>query len=263
MLTKLLDETRKIAVSAGEAILAVTDEDRNVREKADGSPLTRADTASNRVIHDGLEKIDPLLPIVSEESDPQRFQGQSLSEFWLVDPLDGTKEFVKGLNEYTVNIALVENSRPVLGVVYAPALNEMYSAAEGLGAWKQRADTEPKTIQACKNVNPITAVVSRSHLSEQTEQFLKKLKVENTIKRGSSLKICALAEGAADVYPRFGPTSLWDSAAGTAVAREAGCVVTKPDGSEMLYDLTDGLLVPGFIVCSEAAFNFVRQHIES
>jgi len=247
-LARLLEDAKEIAVAAGKAILAVPLEPADVTEKADGSPLTRADLASHETIVSRLGLLEPKLPILSEEGDLKAVEAQGWRTFWCVDPLDGTKEFVAGLPDYTVNIALIEDGRPILGAIYIPAREELYSGAEGIGAFKSADGEPPRPISASGREEPRTAVVSRSHLSDETEQFLERLSVRRTIQRGSSAKICAVADGSADIYPRFGPTCLWDTAAGTAIARQAGCRVVDFAGEDLSYDLRKGLKRPGFIV---------------
>ena len=241
---------KEIAVVAGEAILKITAEDVDVTEKSDGSPLTRADIASHNTIQSGLESLEPKYPILSEEGDLENISGDSWNIYWCVDPLDGTKEFVKGLDEYTVNIALVERGVPILGVIDAPGLGAKYYAAKDLGAWKVEGDGRPRRISANKRQRPETAVVSRSHLSAETKDFLSELGITKIVQHGSSLKLCAVAEGTADIYPRHGPTCLWDTAAGTAIATEAGCCVVDVNGEPLSYDPAAGLKHSGFIVRS-------------
>jgi 3'(2'), 5'-bisphosphate nucleotidase len=248
LLPGLLERCREIAGAAAEAIRDIAADIGRIEIKEDRSPLTRADLASHRLISSALEQLRPAFPVISEEGDLPRAGEARHVTYWLVDPLDGTKEFVKGLPEYTVNIALVEGGRPVLGVIHVPAAGELYSAAAGLGSHKQAPGEPPRRLVASTRRRPRTAVVSRSHLSEATRQFLDRLNVAEVTQRGSSLKICAVAEGAADVYPRFGPTWYWDTAAGTAIAREAGCRVVDLGGQDLGYDLADGLKHNGFIV---------------
>lgn len=248
-LESLLPRVRDIAAEAGRAILAVPIDGAEATAKADGSPVSRADTAAHRVIESGLARLAPPYPVISEEGDLEKSARTPLDVFWLVDPLDGTKEFLKGLPEYTVNIALVERGQPVLGVVLVPAAGVMYWAARGLGAWRASAGGTPERIAARPVETPVMAVVSRSHLSPETETFLAARGITQVIQRGSSLKMCAVAEGAADIYPRLGPTCLWDTAAGAAVAREAGCRVTDLQGRDLSYGLDAGLKHAGFIVC--------------
>ena len=197
ILTRLLDAVCPIAVTAGKAILPIAAEVGDVETKADGSPLTRADVASHNVIQTGLESLEPKFPILSEEGDPDQ-TAEAWMTFWCVDPLDGTKEFVKGLDEYTVNIALIDRGVPILGVVYVPAKNVLYYAGQGLGAWEVEAGGEPKRIAASSCDRPSSAVVSRSHLSDETKLFLEKLGVTEMISHGSSIKLCAVAEGKAN-----------------------------------------------------------------
>ncbi|MCP4378489.1 MAG: 3'(2'),5'-bisphosphate nucleotidase CysQ [bacterium] len=248
LLSELLDKIRPLAQAAGKAILQIASEDIGVTEKSDGSPLTRADLASHQTIQAGLSEIEPEFPILSEEGDLDNIGDQEWGTYWCVDPLDGTKEFVKGLTDYTVNIALVKDNKPILGVIDIPAAGVTYLAAEGLGAWKIAGDTPAVQITTSKCAKPVSAVVSRSHLDTETEQFLEKLGITNAIPHGSSLKICAVADGTADIYPRFGPTCLWDTAAGAAIAIEAGCVVVDLSGDNLIYDPSRNIKHAGFIV---------------
>jgi len=247
-LEDLLQPCREIARRAGEAVLAIARESLDVREKVDGSPLTRADLASHAIIMEGLAPLEPRSPILSEEGGATAEDLVGVDRFWLVDPLDGTKEFVKGLTEYTVNIALVERDRPVLGVVYAPALEAMWFAASGVDAEKQLGGGDPQSIAPSQRPRPRSAVVSRSHMSDATRAFLEKNGITNSVSHGSSIKICAVAEGAADVYPRYGPTNTWDTGAGAAVAIAAGCRVVDLAGEDVCYDTERGTLREGFIV---------------
>jgi 3'(2'), 5'-bisphosphate nucleotidase len=247
ILRQFLESVRPLVLQAGDAIRRIADEPLDVQHKEDGSPLTRADLASHNILLKGLEALRPSFPVISEESSEPPAEARDL--FWLVDPLDGTKEFVKRLGDYTVNVALVEDGQPVLGVVYAPALDVLYFAVRGGGAWKQIAAAEPKSIHADQVVRPRTAVVSLSHLSEETAAYLRRIGVEQTVPHGSAIKMCIVAEGQADIYPRHGPTHLWDTAAGTAVAREAGCKVLDLHGRDLTYELSADLLCPGFLVC--------------
>lgn len=251
-LRNLLAPCLELARSAGLAILAVARESLDVQDKPDGSPLTRADRASHECITAGLARLAPPLPILSEEGDVEAFRQASPNTYWLIDPLDGTKEFVKGLSEYTVNIALVRQTRPVLGVVHAPALETSWYAVLGGGAFRQQGLDQPVPLEPSSAPRPRSAVASRSHLSPQTEAFLQRNDITETTSRGSSLKLCAVAEGAADIYPRHGPTNIWDTGAGAAVALEAGCRVIDLAGTDLSYDPADGLLREGFIVHPES-----------
>ncbi len=242
-------EVCRIAIEAGKAILPIASELGEVETKKDGSPLTRADLASHNVIQAGLESLEPKFPILSEEGDLEHAGQGEWDIFWCVDPLDGTKEFVKGLDEYTVNIALVESGAAILGVIYVPAKDVLYYAVRGGGAFRRTpSGASPERIRANMCRKPRKAVVSRSHLSQQTREFLDRLDIAETVQYGSSLKICAVAEGKADVYPRHGPTCLWDTAAGAAIAVEAGCRVIDLNGEDLSYSPKTGIKRPGFIV---------------
>lgn len=247
-LLSLLDEAIDAAVEAGDAILRVAEDIGAVTAKQDGSPLTRADMASHNIIESRLSALTAGWPVVSEEGDFAAIGADAMDCYWLVDPLDGTKEFLKQNGEYTVNIALVSDHRPILGVVNVPALEVLYYAVQGQGAWKRATADEPVQIQGGGSAQPITAVISRSHPSAETNAFLDRMGARHVIERGSSVKICAVAEGQADVYPRPNPTCLWDTAAGVAVAREAGCRVEDMDGKELAHDWAKGTVHDGFVV---------------
>ncbi len=250
ILVGLLPAVEAAAVEAGKAILDVAADVGEVVDKADGSPVTRADMAAHHIIVAALELLTPRLPILSEEGDLDAFVAGHHETFWCVDPLDGTKEFVNGFDEYTVNIAVIADGAPILGVVYVPPKDMLYSAAAGHGAWRRVAGSaEPaERIAPSKRAKPVSAVASRSHLDARTQAFLDRLGVTEVIRSGSSVKMTAVAEGSADIYPRFGPTHIWDTAAGAAVAIEAGCRVLDLDGAPMSYDPAGGLKRPGFFV---------------
>jgi 3'(2'), 5'-bisphosphate nucleotidase len=219
--------------------------------KADGSPLTEADLASDRIIRDGLRALTPSLPVLSEESAEVSFAERSRwTAHWLVDPLDGTKEFLARSGEFTVNIALIARGRPVFGVVYAPALNLVYAGVIGTGAWRFEMHGAAQTIGVRRNAqHPVRIVGSRSHQDAALDPFLARLGAHDFVPMGSSLKFCLVAEGSADVYPRFGPTSIWDTAAAQAVVEAAGGrVVEIGSGSDLSYAARESTLNPGFIV---------------
>ena len=243
-----------IARAAGREVMDVYRTDFAHVRKDDESPLTQADLRSDRVVCDGLRREFPGMAIRSEESSPQ--PGAAQERFFLVDPLDGTKEFVKRNDEFTVNIALVERGAPVAGVVFAPALDELYFAAQGLGAWKiaHGGAALPLRAQAPGAGAPLRVIGSRSHAGPGLERWLQQLPPDHSfVAAGSSLKFCRLAEGAADVYPRIGPTSQWDTAAGQAVLECAGGVVLQPDGSPLRYGLDRPVLNPDFIALASRA----------
>lgn len=242
----MLTQLEYIARAAGAAITEIyNSDDFEVQLKGDDSPLTKADLAAHRVIVDGLSKLNEQYPVLSEESaDISWDKRQQWQRYWLVDPLDGTKEFIKRNGEFTVNIALIENGEPVMGVVYAPMLDAMYVGERGSGAF---LNAQPIRVQ--EEMPDILRVVgSRSHPSAETVQWLEGLgKPYELVPMGSSLKICLVAEGKADLYPRLGPTSEWDTAAAHAVLNAAGGSMTTLDGSPLLYNQKESLLNPHFI----------------
>jgi len=232
--TGLLAALAEVAKAAGDAILPIYREGIVARAKPDGSPLTEADLAADAAILAGLARACPGIPVVTEETLPD---GDSApGRFLLVDPLDGTKEFLAGNGEFTVNIALIEDHRPVAGVVLAPALGLLWAGAEGQGA--TRTDLATGKIAPCRvrpRGRPPVAVASRSHADADTEAFLARLGAAERRSVGSSLKFCLVADGEADIYPRFAPTMEWDTAAGHAVLLAAGGRVETPDGAPLRY----------------------------
>jgi 3'(2'), 5'-bisphosphate nucleotidase len=250
---ELLEEVITIARAASEEIMAVYDrgsDGLSVVEKADQSPLTEADERAHCLITMRLAALTPRLPLLSEE-DVASFSGpDEQGRYWLVDPLDGTKEFIKHNGEFTVNIALIEAGRPVLGVVHAPALGVTYLAAEGVGAFRQVLGEERRSIVVAKHA-PGTAwrvVGSRSHAGDSLAAYLADLGEYELVPMGSSLKLCLVAEGKAHLYPRLGPTSLWDTAAAQCVVEQAGGSVRTLDGQPLSYADTAQLLNPHFVV---------------
>ncbi|QHM96633.1 3'(2'),5'-bisphosphate nucleotidase CysQ [Kosakonia sacchari] len=243
----MLDAICQLAREAGDAIMQVYDGHKpmEVTSKVDDSPVTAADIAAHGVIVRGLQALTPDIPVLSEEDPPSWEVRQTWGRYWLVDPLDGTKEFIKRNGEFTVNIALIENGKPLLGVVYAPVLNVMYSAAEGK-AWKDEAGHHQQ-IQV-RDARPPLVVVSRSHADDELKEYLQHLGEHQTTAIGSSLKFCLVAEGKAQLYPRFGPTSVWDTAAGHAVAVAAGAHVHDWQGRTLDYTPRESFLNPGFRV---------------
>lgn len=224
-----------VARQAGSAIMRVYSRGFSVRRKGDDSPLTEADTASHAVIARGLEREFPGIPVLSEESPlvPGYETRRGWSRYWLVDPLDGTKEFVKRNGQFTVNIALMEGARPVAGVVFAPARDWMYWGSRGAGAFKAGAGrtSVPIRCRPLPKSGAVRVVASRSHLSAETREYLELLRFAHGeisfVRMGSSLKICLVAEGAADIYPRLAPTMEWDTAAAHAVLNAAGGVLLE------------------------------------
>jgi 3'(2'), 5'-bisphosphate nucleotidase len=253
-LSELLPPIVALAREAGQEIMKVYSEvNPAVEYKRDNSPLTQADLASQRVIVGGLGRLTPEWPVLSEESAEISFDERRVWEyFWMVDPLDGTKEFLRRNGEFTVNIALMKSGQPILGVVYAPVIGQMYYAAKGAGAF--RADGAAVVpIRTARAANGLTrVVVSRSHGSgeENLDRFVAGAEKCEFIPMGSSLKFCLVAEGAADIYPRTGPTMEWDTAAAHCIVEEAGGSVTDLDGNSMNYN-KPVLLNPGFVARAE------------
>ena len=234
--SQLLEELREVARDAGREIMRIYESSIEVNFKDDGSPVTLADEAAENVILGKLKEIIPDIPIISEENSSSH-QAEVTEQFFLIDPLDGTKEFLKkdGLGSFTVNIGLIENRIPTLGVVYAPALDRMFFASSATGAFEEsKKGIQKITIRPVPNSGPI-AVASVSHRDESTNNWLNSNHIKDTISIGSSLKFCLVACGEADVYPRFGPTMEWDTAAGDAVLRSAGGKVLLPSGELFSY----------------------------
>ncbi len=244
----------KIAQQAGERILEVYHSpDFNVETKADNSPLTRADLASHEHIVRSLNALTPDIPVLSEEAKDIPYQERSRwTRFWLVDPLDGTKEFIKRNGEFTVNIALIEGGEPVLGVVHTPVLGVTYYASKGAGAFKLEHGKRQALTAKSEVTDTLNVVASRSHAGPETQDLLDKLANDykvNIVSKGSALKLCLVAEGAAHFYPRLGPTMEWDTAAAQCVAEQADATVTNVTGERLKYN-KENLLNPFFIVNS-------------
>jgi len=264
MIEKYMPRVIDIAHQAGEAILEIYHSgETGETSKADNSPLTLADLAAHRTIARSLAKLSPEIPILSEEDTDIPYTKRSTwTRFWLVDPLDGTKEFIKRNGEFTVNIALIENGEPVLGVVYAPVLDVCYYGSRSIGSFVQRGNTPAQaiTVKPHTRGEPIKVVASRSHSDARTENFLKQLGEHQCISMGSSLKLCLVAEGAAHFYPRLGPTMEWDTAAAHALVNAAGGIVCTMDGEILRYNKTD-LHNPEFMVLpstDEALFKLLK-----
>ena len=243
----------QIARDAGEAIMKVYAQDFTVEFKGDNSPLTAADTAAHHIIEQGLNILTPSIPVLSEESANSDWQTRKIwPRYWLVDPLDGTREFVKKNGEFTVNIALIEEGHATFGVIYAPALKILWWGDELQGAFVQLEGVTKKIAVDKTQRNNLRVAASRSHLDETTSAALARMGEVERLSMGSSLKFCRIAEGAMDVYPRFAPTSEWDTAAGQAILEAAGGVVLNLDGSPFRYNSKDSLLNPHFIALANA-----------
>lgn len=257
---RLLPALVAIARRAGDAILEVYAGEFKVVSKADESPLTQADLASHRVIRAALATLAPDIPLLSEESADIPFATRrGWTQYWLVDPLDGTKEFISRNGEFTVNIALVREGRPVLGVVHVPVQGQTYYGAAGLGAWRQDSG-KPQAIRTRRPPARVPVVVgSRSHANPQLAAALAPIGEHTMTSMGSSLKFCLVAEGAADLYPRLGPTSEWDTAAAQAVVEAAGGAVLNLDGTPLSCNARESFLNPWFLVVGDPAAGWLER----
>ena len=249
-----------IARAAGRDILDVYEREFSVEHKEDRSPLTEADRAAHEIICAQLEALTPEVPVLSEESAKVDYEKRAgWKRFWLVDPLDGTKEFINRNGEFTVNIALIDGHRPVLGVVYVPVTGLTYFAAAGHGAFRQKGECEVEPIQArhYQGGKPMI-VASRSHAGPETEAFLKNVGEHDVVSMGSALKLCLVAQGTADVYPRLGPTMEWDTAAAQCVVEAAGGRVTDLERRPLTYNKSS-LLNPFFMVTGAGDYDWYRH----
>jgi len=254
MMKPTLDDMKKIitiAKKAGETIMKIYKKDFSVEYKEDQSPLTEADLASHHLICDELSKFYPDIPILSEESADTFTLADENACFWCVDPLDGTKEFIKKNDEFAVNIALIQNQQAILGVIGVPAKNMMYAGVKGEGAFKQQGNNELQKIKV-KPQDPdhLTFAVSRSHLDDHTKVMVDEYQAE-MVQAGSALKLAFVAEGLVDVYPRFGPTMLWDVAAGQCIIEEAGGQVVWAKGQHRMNYNINQLKNDFFIAMNE------------
>ena len=248
----LIAEVRAIAERAGEAILKVYQSDFAVEHKDDRSPLTAADLAAHRCIVDGLRQLTPELPILSEESALIAWdERKQWTRYWLVDPLDGTREFVKRNDEFTVNIALIEGDRSVLGVVQAPVTGEIAWAWQDGGAWIAHGQGEPRRCRTRPRADPLIVAGSRSHGNPRLVEMLERVGTHEIIPLGSSLKFLRIAAAEADLYVRLGPTSVWDTAAAQCVLEQAGGAVLDFEGRPLRYNSKESLLNPEFIACGD------------
>jgi 3'(2'), 5'-bisphosphate nucleotidase len=260
-LAALTEACCAIARRAGAAILDVYAGAFAVQQKADRSPLTAADLAAHRTIVSGLRALAPQWPILSEESAEQAAwsERRHWRRYWLVDPLDGTREFVKRNGEFTVNIALIEQHVPVLGVVYAPALGELYWAwCGGQARYSTSSAAEAVPLRTCPRHDPLRVAGSRSHRDPRTAAALARLGRHEWIPLGSALKFCRAARGEVDLYLRFGPTCEWDTAAGQCVLEQAGGRVLTLDGETLAYNAKESLINPDFLACGDGTVDWAR-----
>ena len=247
---QLITSAVEIAKEAGKAIIKIYNSDFDYQLKEDLSPITAADNLAHEIITEKLKTLTPKIPILSEENCDIPFEIRSQwTQYWLVDPLDGTKEFINRNGEFTVNIALIDNNTPTLGIINVPVTNEAYWGSKVNGSFCSDENGDVKQIQVSEKYhNRIRIVASRSHPSEMLTSFLDRIVDYDILEVGSSIKFCLIASGQADCYPRFGPTSEWDTAAGEAIVRFAGGDVFTTNGLPTTYNLKDSYLNPNFIV---------------
>jgi|SRR5690625_3633887 len=246
---QLLTAVATIAENAGQRIMEIYEDGFEVWHKVDDSPLTAADQASHQVIAQALSQITPNIPLLSEEGRiPDFSERRQWQRYWLIDPLDGTKEFINRNGEFTVNIALIEAGAPVLGVVYAPARSTNWYAAAGVGAFRRVVGQAEQPIATRAAAQPMVVLASRSHRNDAVNALLDRLETPEVLGIGSSLKFCLVADGSADFYPRFGPTSEWDTAAAHCVVEQAGGAVVNLDFEPLRYNSKESLLNPDFLV---------------
>ena len=261
--TTLREGAITLARDAAAAILGIYDSAFAVEHKADASPLTAADLAAHRILVEGLERLTPDIPVLSEEAaeDATWNVRCGWQRLWLVDPLDGTREFVKRNGEFSVNLALIEDGVPVFGIVQAPVTGALWHATRGIGAFRRDGNDEVALHTRRPARAPLRVAASRSHRDARTEAFIAKMGEVEPIGLGSSLKFCKLAEGGMDVYPRFGPTSEWDTAAGQCVLEAAGGIVIDPKGRPLHYNQRDTLLNGDFLALGDSGLPW-REWLE-
>ena len=266
---KFLPAILTLAKQAGDAILKLYQQTNplEVNIKLDKTPVTEADLIAHQIIEQGLNQLTPNIPVLSEESANIPFdQRQSWSTYWLVDPLDGTKEFIHKTDEFTVNIALISENKSILGVIYSPVLDHFYFAAQGFGAFKQISQQTPIKIHTRKIQKTPVLAVSRRHGGKIVEVFLEQLVNYELIQKGSSLKSCMVAEGIADAYPCMGPTSEWDMGAAQCIVEEAGGAMLNLSGDPLRYNTKASLLNPPLLIvgdpqstCYQFMFGFASE----
>ena len=257
-LKELLDPVIQIAYQAGKVIMEVYDAGFSIEQKSDQTPVTEADKAANSCIESRLKELTPHLPILTEEAKPTPFSERQIwPRYWLIDPLDGTREFIKRNGEFTVNIALIDGDESVMGVVYAPVIGVLYYAAKGQGAFKKESTNEPQAIHAREKCSgKIVVACGRSHPTDEVQAFLDNIGEHEIIRVGSALKSCLVAEGKADLYARLGPTSEWDTAAAQCVVEEAGGAITDTAMQRLRYNTKADLLNPHFFVAGDKSINW-------
>ena len=259
---KLLLDVCNVAIEAGNEILNFYNHDIEVTHKEDLSPLTKADLASNKIILESLTKLNSNIPILSEESLVDWSIRKNWKKYWLVDPLDGTKEFIKKNGEFTVNIALIEDNKPILGVVYVPAKSLLYLAEKNKGSFKTNTKDKLENLKGIQKIlvssqtNRARVIGSRSHSNATFDNWVKeKFPNADIVQAGSSLKFCLIAEGEADIYPRFGPTSEWDIAAGHMIVNEAGGKIRTFQNDSIKYNTKENIINPEFYAIGNIDLN--------
>ena len=257
----LIKSVKSIAVAAGSAIMDVYHMDYDIEIKTDNSPVTDADKKANTIIIKKLNQLTPDIPILSEEGRNIPFSERSnWTSFWLIDPLDGTKEFIKKNDEFTVNIALIQNGKPIFGVVYAPALDILYWGEVGAGAYKKSGDSAEVKINILDELNsPVLVAGSRSHPSERMNAFMGQFKESEVRPMGSSLKVCLVADGSVHLYPRLGPTMEWDTGAAHAILKASGGEAIIYGTNEPLRYNKENLLNPEFIASSSSVISTINH----
>jgi 3'(2'), 5'-bisphosphate nucleotidase len=259
-LQQLIEPLIALAESAGRSILEIYEAGFEITDKSDNTPLTDADLAAHNTITEGLKRLTPEIPILSEESASIPFEERrQWQRYWLIDPLDGTREFIKRNGEFTVNIALIEHHQPILGVIQVPCNGILYYGWRDGGAWKKMPEQAAGPIEArLPSQEQLVVAGSRSHQSETITGFLDKIGAHRIFPMGSSLKSCLVAEGLADLYPRLGPTSEWDTAAAQCIVEEAGGRLTDTAMEPLRYNTKDSLLNPHFFVFGKGERDWSR-----
>ena len=250
----LIENIIDVSLEAGSSIMDIYENDLeiDIQTKSDASLVTKADMISHSIIKKRLKEITPEIPIISEEDSKINFSERSAwNDYWLIDPMDGTKEFINRNGEFTVNIALINNNSPVFGVIHVPTEGNTYWGTEETGSYLLKSNYESTKLGVTQDIrSPVRIVCSRSHPSKELNTVLKKIKDYETIHIGSSLKFCLVASGKADCYPRLGPTSEWDTAAGEIIARSAGAIVVNLDNEALKYNSKEGYINPSFLVAN-------------
>ena len=257
-ISEFLQPIIALAETASVEILKIYETEFTFQEKSDNTPLTEADLAAHTAIHNGLTQLTPDIPVLSEEGTSIPFETRKKwNTYWLVDPLDGTREFIKRNGEFTINIALIENQLPIMGIIYVPVSGTCFYAMKNKGAFKLKKNAQAQALSVRKaKRDKIHVAGSRSYLDNSLDKFLKNLNSYELTKMGSSLKSCLVASGEVDIYPRLGPTSEWDTAAAQCIVEEAGGFITTTDMKQLRYNTKDSLLNPHFLVFGDKSIDW-------